>query len=441
MLIALILLGALLRLLNLGGKSMWLDEAFSAANAALTQAEIWARVSEPHPPLYYSLLHAWRAAGDGDAWLRLPSVLTSWLNLGLMFLLARRLLGREAALLATALLALSPLDLWYAQEARMYIFVTTCGLLAALGLASLRPWGMLLAAGALALGLYVDYLMVPLWVGISALWLVYWWGEGHRPLPLLGWLLGAIAAVAAYQPWWDAFLGIINRLGTIFVFARLGEALGVPALAARDYFLLLGAIGVLLVAAAAFGRRLLRVPALADGLRWPLVAGLALGILLTPFPRLYSVKRILVTGWPLLLLAAVWFVGRWRPPRRAQIAGALLAVSLAATLAAVWVPKDDWRGAVAHIEARAAAGELVMVDPVWEDISYGRYAPDRPVQTFGSLEEILADPPAGLWLVATRFPGEPIPSSPLEARLDAAWALVDEWSFYRLAVRYYRPAE
>ena len=89
--------------------------------------------ADPHPPGYYMLLHAALRVGASDASARLPSAIVSIVSIGLLFALTCRLVNRQAAWLAGALLALSPLDIWYAQEARMYVFVGAAALLAALG--------------------------------------------------------------------------------------------------------------------------------------------------------------------------------------------------------------------------------------------------------------------------------------------------------------------
>ncbi|MCA9941036.1 MAG: glycosyltransferase family 39 protein, partial [Anaerolineales bacterium] len=169
------LLGILLHLAPLGQDSLWLDEAFSVQAATNNDAAtLWSqKVDTRHPPLYYILLRQTliTLGSESEAAARLPSALASLLNLALLYWLAR-LLSADAftAWLTVALLALAPLSIWYAAEARMYALVTTAGLLLAVGLAADRWWGSLPAFAGLAAGLVLDYTIIPLWVGLVAVW-------------------------------------------------------------------------------------------------------------------------------------------------------------------------------------------------------------------------------------------------------------------------------
>ncbi|MDT8307069.1 MAG: glycosyltransferase family 39 protein [Anaerolineae bacterium] len=158
-LVLVFIVAVLLRLPTVGSKSMWLDEAFGAYHAQRAELATPTVVEGTHPPLYYTFLHYWiPVAGNGEVGLRLPSVAVSLAGIGLLYLLARMLFDRHVALVAATLLAVSPLDVWYAQEARMYIFVTFFGLLFALALLWSRPLSVLIIAAAAGVGLYFDIL-------------------------------------------------------------------------------------------------------------------------------------------------------------------------------------------------------------------------------------------------------------------------------------------
>lgn len=434
-------LALLLRAPSVGTKSLWLDEAYSVFQAEREELAEPVFVEGPHPPLYYVMLHYWvRIAGNGEAAVRLPSVAASVAGIGLLYLLARTLAGRTVALLAAALLALSPLDVWYAQEARMHIFVTFFALLYALALVWNHPVGIVVAAGALGAGLYFDYAMLPLWVALSALWLVAWWRQGRRAGPLAGWLAGSLGGWLLYRGWWDYLLQSLGgSIGNVFIFARLRDALGLLRLGTGHFAAGLLAAAVVIALAGLLGSRLL------ENRRWRRAATVAvlLGFLfvaaLMVIPRFFTVKRVLVTGWPFVLLLLACLIMKAEVWRR-RLLPLALGVSLFATLLALAQPKDDWRGATAYVESELASDGTIWLDPRWNDFPYLYYA-ERSVPETGDLEALAATAVESdeIWIIVHRYPGMDIPSAPAEAWLDEHWTLVQQQPFYRLEVRRYRP--
>ena len=142
-LLALLLLAFTLRVYRLDSQSLWYDEAVTAQVASQGIGELtrWT-ADDIQPPLYYYAAAGWlRLAGRGEWTLRFPSAFFGTLTVPLMWAVALRLFGRGrrgrvAALVAALLTALSPLYVYYAQEARMYTLLTFLGLLA--GYALLR---------------------------------------------------------------------------------------------------------------------------------------------------------------------------------------------------------------------------------------------------------------------------------------------------------------
>jgi uncharacterized membrane protein len=441
-LLASLLLGAMLRLGRLGGRSLWLDEAATWFYAQQPLPAIWANYLDPHPPLYYAAMHFWLRLGESELILRLPSALLSLLALALLARLGGRLIGRRGALLAVALLALSPLDLWYAQEARMYAPLAFICLLMALGLAQGGWRGALLFALALLLGLYLSYLALPLWGGLSGIWLASWW-RGDRPRSaLLAWLGPSLLAALIGSPWWPRLAALLAESRPPYLFAAIGRAVGlvIPMAAfllAPLLALAGGAIGAARLA------RLLAQPAWRG--RLPLVAATAFALitLAAAFPRLYTLKRILEAGWPLAILGLAWLV---TISRQWRLAPSLLVLSLLVSLVTLlWQPKDDWRSAAAAIEDRIAPGELVWLDPPRNFIPFSYYAPSRPYESglrgeLGARLTALANAGAeGVWLIGERPPAQPPPTSASEAWLDLHWRLVETVPLYGLEARHYSP--
>jgi len=150
------------RLYGLDRKSVWFDEAITYLDAH----EPWSRLLEAiradvHPPLNYVLYHLWPLTDAGDFWLRLPAALLGALAALIAWTWARRIGSPVQALLTGAFVALAPLQIDLAQEARMY------GLLLVLTATSLwlldrvlvcpRPFGVGGYALTCALLLYTHY--------------------------------------------------------------------------------------------------------------------------------------------------------------------------------------------------------------------------------------------------------------------------------------------
>src|SRR5262245_255326 len=123
---AVLALSLALRLHELGDRSLWLDEGISLWLARRPWDDLLPTLAthDESPPLYFALLHLWRAGGENEAALRLPSVLAGVLAVALGAALGTALGGRGAGLLAALFLAVSPVQVHHAQEARMYAQVS-----------------------------------------------------------------------------------------------------------------------------------------------------------------------------------------------------------------------------------------------------------------------------------------------------------------------------
>jgi len=119
---AVMVLGGFLRVYQIGGKGLWLDEAFSVWLGWQPVGEMlsWLVRIDQHPPLYYLLLHFWMALGDDPATVRALSAIFGTLTIPVVYLLGRRLADGKVGLLAALILAVSPFHVRFAQETRMY---------------------------------------------------------------------------------------------------------------------------------------------------------------------------------------------------------------------------------------------------------------------------------------------------------------------------------
>ncbi len=118
-----------LRIIGLGQESLWADEFYTLQTAQHKScAEVLAHVQsvDPHPPLYFLLIHVMISLfGSSDIALRLPSVLFGSLAVSCFYFVARLIFPRQPllAFLSAVLLLISPMHIWYSQEARPYAFL------------------------------------------------------------------------------------------------------------------------------------------------------------------------------------------------------------------------------------------------------------------------------------------------------------------------------
>lgn len=215
-----------LRLINLGSRPLWYDEAFAVLYAEKsfatmlygTVTRLEGAAADVHPLFFYSMLHSWmQLFGQSPLAVRAPSLLLGTASVVMAYLLARRLFDRRVGLVVAVVVALAPFHVYYSQEARMY---------ALLGFAALTMtyfflrawtdggWGNWLAlAGFGALTLYAHNLGAMFLTGLDlwVLWAWFWPGAARwrnfRPL-----LLSHLLMMGLFAPW---LLVVPSQLGKI----------------------------------------------------------------------------------------------------------------------------------------------------------------------------------------------------------------------------------
>lgn len=125
--------GFALRVYDIGGESIWYDEAISVAVAKLGFVEHlgWiAEVDDNNPPLYYTLLHLWIPVfGDSEASVRMPSTIFGSLSIIVIYALGKLLFDKKTGLVAASILAVSIFNIMFSQEARAYSLMAFTALL------------------------------------------------------------------------------------------------------------------------------------------------------------------------------------------------------------------------------------------------------------------------------------------------------------------------
>jgi len=221
LLVLIVLGGSLLRFVGLGNESIWLDEVTSVLIARLDVPSlvIWT-AADVHPPLYYLTLHFWLRFGETEFAVRSLSALFGVYTIVIVYALARELFDRDVGLLSALLLALSPMHIWYSQEARMYAMVTAWSLSAsyllvlavrsdsmALRRRQTRYWLGYVLFSVLALYTHYFELFVLLF---QNLFILYWllsrgrrrlWQDGAERKLWRRWLLAELGIALLLLPW------------------------------------------------------------------------------------------------------------------------------------------------------------------------------------------------------------------------------------------------
>ncbi|MEV4641548.1 glycosyltransferase family 39 protein [Actinoplanes sp. NPDC049548] len=371
---------------------LWRDElaTWSAATRTVPQIFALGRHIDGVTLPYYLLEHVTvRVAGDSALALRLPSLLAATATAAVTALLARRLWGTQAALLAGLMVAVVPVVSRYAQEARGYAFaglfaaLSTLLLIRALDGARWRRW-LAYGIGILLLG----------WSHEVALLLVL----GHavtvatmnRRL-LLRWLTAVVVAAGGMLPF--TLLGLGQRgLQLSWLFAAEPADL---ATIAQTVFLS-GVIGGAVCA--------LAVTALRERPAVPLFLSALLPVLV-----LYAVDQLVT---PMFVGRYLFFV----VPLLCALAGQALTglhlpvgVTVVVALGLIGLPVQDeirrshspfdYRRAAAVIEANARPGDGIIYAPRqgWHftDIALHRYlGADAPRDVLLQSDQVAS---ASLW--------------------------------------------
>ena len=291
LLLVILAVAAGVRFYDLGNQSLWSDEGNSAAMATRSLGQIMsAAAHDIQPPLYYFLLHIWaQLFGYSETALRALSAILGLLLVAVAAELGRRLYSESTGLAIAFITALAPFQVYYSQEARMYMLLalltTTsflffwCFLAGEMALLSRpvedsdpaptcarRAWrwfppsgvGMLLIWIA---GLYTHYFF-PLVIFINTvLYLCWLWGtraQGFVRIRLQRWAMLLALALAVFGPWLPTMLrqafswphagstmGLSAALQTTLGLLALGPAGNAPIGQVQVYLLLgLAACGV-----------------------------------------------------------------------------------------------------------------------------------------------------------------------------------------------------
>jgi hypothetical protein len=236
--------GIVLRWAQLGKKSLWFDEGYTAWVVSHPLREIIRLIgADTAPPGYYILLRGWVILfGSSETALRSMSALASSLALLVFWRVALQILKNPPAIaVATAVFAFGYMQVGYSHECRFYALMSLLGVvdfyLVMLVCQGSTPMRLLALAICWSISLYLNNVMAIYLACLGGAWLLL---PGSRPVRhrLIDAAIVTAIAAAAFAPWLPRVLAqskalkgnfwpdtpdfwLVNR--TIAVFAGVDE--------------------------------------------------------------------------------------------------------------------------------------------------------------------------------------------------------------------------
>lgn len=367
-----------LRLYRLEAQSLWADEGNSAAMALRDFYSIALHsAADIHPPLYYWLLKLWTILLGTSEWaLRSLSVFLGVLLVALIYALGKEFWDEKVALVSMALAAFHPFQVYYAQEARMYILVALLGAFSFWS--ALRWWKKeSFRAGAIfvlatAMGLYTHY-SFPLIMVVQnlAFLLLLTANSFRRRIGIKGyiarWFLLQVLPFILYAPW--AFIAIKRliswpAIAEYSALTAIKEALGALTFGPVSKQPLASALMVFslfLTGSGFYWRKSWQVVVILWA--W-LLAPFLMMVLLGLFRGAY-LKFLLISAPPFCLLLALSFSdlkGFVRAAGAFSFMCVLLLFSVTLKDLYFHFTKDDYRSIARYIEATEKPGDLIILN-------------------------------------------------------------------------------
>ena len=404
-----IALAGYFRFYRLSYQSLWSDEGNSVALARRGFSEIAQRTAfDIHPPLYYWLLKIWTfVLGDSEFGLRSLSVCLAILLVYVIGVIGTRLYSPRVGLIAALIATFSPFQVYYAQEARMYMLLTLLASLTLLvtflllvELPTLKSghtflpfsYGYIIFT---TMGLYTHYAYPLILVVTNIAFLGWLWqtrAQGIKNLTaVLHWAYLQMIPLLLYLPWlptawrqvttWPSenfdvpFTTILSEISITLLFGHSWPF--------QMGLMVAGGLAGIILLNLVFGFRQINLKINSLNAHFVIILWLLLPLLLTA--RIFSpafLKFLLIASPPFYLLSAVVinqgvrFIRRILPANLGiltfvpQLVGAALLMSLVypsyVSLQRYYndpdVSRDNYRRIVAYIKALGTSDDAIVLN-------------------------------------------------------------------------------
>lgn len=352
---------------------------------------------EATPPLYFAIAWIFSRLGDSPELLRIPSFLAGVSMIPLTWLLGVRTVGRGPGLVGAALVALSPLMIFYSTEARAYALAAFLALCSTLVLVSLSQrssalrW--VLYAVLIAAAMYTHYTTVFV-LAAQTLWAFVVFRDRRLPLAL-----AVAGAFLLFLPWLPGFLAESSSAGSLLIEYRFPFDIDTFSTFTGNWIFGNGVTaefelvnGVPAAVAFCAAVCIAAIDRISQGVRRPdryqsliLILAIAAPLgaaLYSSFAPSVFLPRNLIASWPGLALLVGTVVYAARPKVRVILVAVVVVAMAMGGVKSVTADqrRPDYSRIVSFIESRGAIGDPVV---------------DLPYITSGALQGLEVEVRAG----------------------------------------------
>ena len=428
-LLGIVLVGLFLRLYQLGTQSIWFDEAVSVWESQMSLPKIIETIAsfENSPPLYFVLLHYWMMVfGTSESAVRLLSALFGVLAIPMIYVVGRQLFNKEVGLVGALILALSSFNIWYSQETRMYSLMVLLALLSMyFFLCFLQRGTLALSAGyvlSTMLLLYTHYYGVFVVIAQNIYIVTLLVLSKQRTYKLRHWIGLQAIVLALFAPWmmvvlsspsavrlqmiaWIAQPTAADLISTFISYSGMATFISYPGVAA-----LVADSGTALLSAAVLSALFLGLSVFSlfayqkvrgamdrkaplkslESYSWEVriqdltpvyfLAVWLLAINLIPFvislvsTPIYYVRYTIAASVALYLLVGKGITNINYKPTKLAVIGVVAALSVASLPSYYFgVTRDQAREATSLIDANAKSGDVILIYPDFENLTFNYY--------------------------------------------------------------------
>ncbi|MEE9491484.1 MAG: glycosyltransferase family 39 protein [Dehalococcoidia bacterium] len=376
----------------INSQSFWYDEAYTASIIRNSYWDLWLGNVRDHgnPPLYWILAKAWsQLFGSSEIGLRSLSVFLGVCSIPALAVLGRKLLSKEAGLIASGLLAVSPWAVALSNEARTYVLLMLLSVICTLLFVKLRekPHPVYFCGYALSTFLvwhsHYFAFFIPLAHGLACLT-----DADNRKKCFLLWSLAVMLSVCLWLYWAPSSIKqMIPRVNS----ARRDnfyQFLATPLVFSYGRTLVWRENSLVLLAAASIVSLFTFGTALCYGCLKLLKDKFALVLFVSwcgipvagPFflallgKQIYQVRYAYVGYAAFLLLVAWGLLHLARGVRQALLVVVVVMTAISLGKYTVYPIKDDWRSATNVVMANADEDELFLFDKANHSLAFRYYA-------------------------------------------------------------------